>query len=281
MTTQAQSQQQATAQDPHYHERFRGVSRLYGPNGFAALQSAHVTVVGLGGVGSWTAEALARSGVARITLVDADDICVNNLNRQVHGTSSTVGALKAQALKQRLESIHPQCDVTALEEFFTDETAADILPSTPLPDSTLHVVADAIDSVKNKALLIASCLEAGLTVISSGGAGGRRRPDMLKLSRLNRTHDDPLLRNVRKQLRRVHGLANPAQSKVEVVYSNEPISLPWQNEGGNSQPAGRLDCATGFGTVAHVTASMGFFLAHLILESVMKQAEAQTTVRRE
>lgn len=263
---------------PAYADRFRGTARLYGDQAFARITGARVAVIGLGGVGSWAAEALARSGVGALTLVDLDDICLNNINRQIQADEKSVGQLKCMALKNRIHSYHPRCQVVSTVDFFTDDTAAQILTS------DLDVVVDAIDSVKNKALLLAKCLSKHIPVVTAGGAGGRSDPTRLRVAPLSRSHDDALLRNVRRVLRKDHGLQNTLMQNIPCVFSTEPTRFPWlQNaiaeeavldQSSSWHPSAesrslRLDCSTGFGTVIHVTASMGMMLSHLALEALI------------
>lgn len=260
-----------------YADRFRGTARLYGDTAFARIAGARVGIIGLGGVGSWAAEALARSGVGSLTLVDLDDICLNNINRQIHADERSIGQLKCLALQNRIHSFHPRCRVVTVADFLTDDSAEQIL------SSDLDVVVDAIDSVKNKAILLATCLSKQIPVVTAGGAGGRSDPTKLRVAPLSRSHDDALLRNVRRVLRKEHGFDNARMHRVPSVFSTEPTRFPWQQNGvaqeTDAEPDSlvspsakgrslRLDCSTGFGTVIHVTASMGLMLSHLALEAL-------------
>src|SRR5688572_28200628 len=174
------------AQDSDYNQRFSGIARLYGTDGAARLRSAHVAVIGVGGVGSWAVEALARSGVAALTLIDLDEVCVSNINRQLPALTSEVGKSKVLVLKQRLQGINHNCIVTAVEEFFTAASAEHLL-ATPY-----DYVVDAIDSLANKCLLIARCRDKNIPVITVGGAGGRRDPTAIKIDDLAFASHDPL-----------------------------------------------------------------------------------------
>jgi tRNA A37 threonylcarbamoyladenosine dehydratase len=180
-------------------QRFGGILRLHGRDGFTRLQKAHVAVIGIGGVGSWAAEALARSGVGSLTLIDLDDICVTNVNRQIHAVTSAIGALKVEAMAQRIRDINPECRVTSVPEFFTASNAGEML------GRGFDCVLDAIDNVVNKCALLAGCRSRGISVVTTGGAGGRTDPTQLRVADLTRVTHDPLIRQVRKALRREHG----------------------------------------------------------------------------
>ena len=180
-------------------DRFGGIARLYGEAGLRALGQAHVCVVGVGGVGSWTVEALARSGVGGVTLVDLDEVCVTNVNRQLPALDGGFGKFKVEELAKRVAAINPDCRVRARAEFFNDKTSGAIL------EDGFDYVVDAIDNVSNKARLIADCRERGIPVITSGAAGGRRDGTRAAVADLSKSTNDPLLSKVRVQLRRDHG----------------------------------------------------------------------------
>lgn len=252
-----------TGQDDASAGRFAGVARLYGAAAAARLARAHVLVVGLGGVGSWAVEALARSGVGRLTLVDLDDICESNVNRQLHALEGTIGRGKAEVLAERVRAIHPGCAVRTAAEFFTEATAERLLA--PAPDA----VVDAIDVVRNKALLLAQCHRRGLPAVTCGGAGGRRDPTRLRTADLAEATHDRLLGEVRRVLRREHALpAAPAALGLRAVFSTEPPVFP-QPDGGvgatcrrtGAGGAPRLDCDAGYGTAAFVTGAFGLAAA--------------------
>ena len=187
---------QAASMSPSYLDRFGGIGRLYGAVGLQRLYDAHVCVIGIGGVGSWAAEALARSGVGKITLIDMDDICVTNTNRQIHAMTSSVGKLKCEAVAERLRDINPEIDVDARMAFVT----ASNLEEQITPD--MDYVIDCIDSVKNKAALIAFCKRRKIRIVTTGAAGGQTDPTQIQVGDLNKTFNDPLARKVRSLLRR-------------------------------------------------------------------------------
>src|SRR5687767_5725239 len=179
-----------------YLDRFSGVARLIGRAGLERLRSAHVAVVGVGGVGSWSAEGLARTGVGTLTLVDLDDVCVTNVNRQLPALEGQIGRPKVTVLAERVRLINPECRVETVHEFFTPATAA------PLLAPPHDFVVDAVDRMSIKALLIAGCRERGKPVITIGAAGGRRDPTRIRAGDIGEAGDE-LLRQVRKKLRRV------------------------------------------------------------------------------
>jgi tRNA threonylcarbamoyladenosine dehydratase len=235
--------------------RFAGLGRLYGAAGLERLRSSSVCVVGLGGVGSWAAEAVARSGVGRITLVDLDDVCVSNVNRQLHALDGAIGRPKVEVMAERIASINPACQVRAIAEFFTETTAEQILAS------RFDFVLDAIDQVTNKCLLIARCHQKQIPIVTVGGAGGRRNPTAVQVADLAKTTHDALLQQVRKRLRDEHGF--PRDPKVlfgvPCVYSTEPVMPP--SEG----CAGRITCDNGYGTASFVTGAFGLVAASCVV----------------
>lgn len=256
-----------------YLDRFSGIGRLYGRVGLQRLQAAHVCVVGIGGVGSWAAEALARSGVGRITLIDMDDICITNSNRQLPAMTSTVGRLKVDVMAQRILDINPECDVRACMDFVTAQNMAQHVTS------DLDYVIDCIDSVKNKAALLAYCKRQKIRVVTTGAAGGQMDPTQIQVADLNKTVNDPLARKVRSILRRdYHFSRNPSRNySIPCVYSTEQLSYP-QPDGGVGQAKSftgdstRLDCASGFGAVTMVTATFGFVAAARVVKRIADDA---------
>lgn len=247
---------------PGYLDRFGGIGRLYGVEALEAFRRAHVCVIGLGGVGSWAAEALARSGVGQLTLVDMDDICVTNTNRQIHALNDTVGLLKADALKFRCEAISPEIRVRADIRFVTPGNVAEVMAP------GFDVVIDAIDSVKSKVALLAWCRRNKQPVITTGGAGGLTDPTQIRVADLSRTYHDALLAKTRKQLRQQHGFPDNPKRRfgIEAVFSEEQPRYP-DGQGGvcQNKPAPgestRLDCASGYGAATMVTGTFGFVVA--------------------
>jgi tRNA A37 threonylcarbamoyladenosine dehydratase len=255
-----------------YEFRFGGLARLYGKAGLARLRAAHVLVVGVGGVGSWTVEALARSGVGALTLVDLDEVCVSNVNRQLPALDGTVGRAKVEVLAERVRAINPGCRVDARMEFFTEESAERLL--TPPYD---HVV-DAIDSVMNKCRLIALCRGKGLPIVVCGGAGGRRDATQVRVVDLARATYDRLLSETRKRLRQAHGFPRGEKKfGVDCVCSEELPVFPHRDGTvcavAEAPVAGeaaghRLNCDWGFGSATFVTGTFGFAAAGVAVRRI-------------
>jgi tRNA A37 threonylcarbamoyladenosine dehydratase len=245
--------------------RFGGIGRLYGEAAAGRLRSARVCVIGVGGVGSWAVEALARSGLGSLTLVDMDDVCITNVNRQLHAVDGSFGKPKVEVMRARVQSINPECRVEAVQSFFLKSTAEEIL------SRSFDAVVDAIDQVEMKALLIALCCRKGIPVVTTGGAGGRRDPAQVQVVDLARSSHDGLLQAVRKTLRAEHGFPRGDELfGVDCVLSREPVVYP-QTDGSvcDTRPPGsrlRLDCRSGYGTAAFVTGTFGFVAASRVIE---------------
>ncbi|CAM3056464.1 tRNA threonylcarbamoyladenosine dehydratase [Rariglobus hedericola] len=243
-------------------ERFGGVGRLLGRDALERLQAAHVCVVGVGGVGSWTVEGLARSGVGALTLIDLDDVCVTNVNRQLPALDGQIGRPKITVLAERVKLINPACRVTEVAEFFTASTAEAMLGAVKF-----DCVIDAIDRVGNKALLIAESVKRGLPCVAVGGAGGKRDATQIRTGDLGESGGDDLLRLVRKKLRGDHGFAKGEGHRygVRCVYSTEKPVYPWADGTCGTEPEPgtnlKLDCASGFGTAVWVTGAFGLAAA--------------------
>ena len=251
-----------------YLQRFGGLGRLYGTAALSRLQAAHVAVVGVGGVGSWVVEGLARSGIGALTLVDLDDVCVTNVNRQLPALDGNIGRPKVAALAERVRLINPTCKVTAAAEFFTAESAARLL------EPRFDWVVDCIDRVSNKALLIAECVRRGRPVVTVGGAGGKRDATRIRAGDLGGAHGDDLLKLVRRKLRRDHGFAKGEGNDygIPCVSSQEKPVYPWADGTCATEPEPgsnlQLDCASGFGTAVFVTAAFGFAAAGEVVRRV-------------
>lgn len=230
--------------------RFSGLDRLFGSPGVSALQSAHVCVIGVGGVGSWAVEALARSAVGRLTLIDLDHVAESNLNRQIHALQSTVGAAKVQVMKDRIADIAPGCAVEAVEDFLCVDNADTLVPEGA-------VLIDAIDQVRPKAALAALARARGQSLMMCGAAGGRQDPLRLKRGDLALVRGDALLASVRARLRRDHSYPREKGRAfgVPVICSDEPVS------GAPVGSAGAPLACAGYGSVVTVTAAMGFAAA--------------------
>lgn len=237
--------------------RFAGLQRLYGLDGAERIRQAHVVLVGMGGVGSWAAEALARSGVARLTLVDMDHIAESNINRQIHALTTTTGQSKVLAMQERIALIHPECKVDTVDDFVTPDNWPELLPAFP------DAVIDACDQVKAKVAMAQWALDKGVGFITVGAAGGKRQAHKVDVDDLSRITHDPLLAQVRYRMRKHHGAAKGSKSiGITGVFSRESVAPPDAscNVGGD----GSLNCH-GYGSVVSVTATFGMCAASEIL----------------
>lgn len=259
-----------------FYFRFGGIERLYGRLATEAFRDAHIVVAGLGGVGSWAAEALVRSGIGTITLIDMDDVCVSNTNRQLHALEGQYGRTKTDAMAERLRAINPGADIRTHFGFLTTRNVADLITD------GLSGVVDAIDSVKPKAALIAHCQRRKIPVVVAGGAGGQIDPTKIEVADLSRTTQDPLLAKIRNILRRDYGFSRNPKRRfgVEAVFSTEQLIYPAADgEVCHQKPAAdgpaRLDCATGFGAASPVTASFGLVAASRMLNRIARKASAE------
>ena len=254
--------------------RFGGIARLYGTAALSRFRSAHVMVVGIGGVGSWVVEALARSGIGRLTLVDLDEVCVSNINRQLHALDSTVGRSKVEVMVERVRTISPEARVEGRVEFFTADTASRLLglETDSISEDRPDFVVDAIDAMSNKVRLIALCQGAGIPLVVCGGAGGRRDPTAVRVADLATVTHDRLLSEVRKRLRREHGFSRTSKKlRIECVHSAEAPVFPDRDgqvcatrASDNELPL-RLNCESGFGSATQVTGTFGFAAAARVL----------------
>lgn len=253
--------------------RFGGIARLYGVAGLARLEQAHVAVVGIGGVGSWAAEALARSGVGEISLFDLDDVCITNTNRQAHTLIETIGHAKVDVMAQRLLAINPACKVHAVADFVSRETMAEYITE------QLDCVIDCIDSVQAKAALIAWCKRRKIQIITTGGAGGQIDPTQIRVGDLNKTFNDPLASRVRSLLRSDYNFSRTATSHYSVpcVFSTEHLCYP-NPDGSVSKSKSfvgdgvKLNCAGGFGAAMTVTATFGLVAAARAMDKLVAGA---------
>ena len=258
-----------------YQLRFAGIARLYGVAALEKFRAAHVCVVGIGGVGSWAAEALARSGIGTITLIDLDDVCISNINRQLHAMTDTIGQDKVAVMAQRIKAINPDCIVHQVEDFVTTDNLRQLI------SSDMDYVVDAIDSIKAKVALLAYCKRNKIRLISTGGAGGQTDPTQIQIADLTQTINDPLLAKVRNSLRRDYNYSRNPKRRfgIDCVFSTEQLVYP-QPDGSVCQQktaqlnadgeasSMRLDCSGGFGAVAVVTASFGFAAVSRVLKKL-------------
>jgi len=247
-----------------YTQRFSGIGRLYGCEALPRLKRAHVAVIGVGGVGSWSVEALARSGVGKLTLIDADDVCITNTNRQLPALDGSVGRPKVEVLADRTRLINPGCEINAVAEFFLPSTADRLL------EMPYDFVLDCVDRTTIKALIIASCIKRSIPVLTVGSAGGRRDPSLIRATDLGNTGQDELLRQLRRMLRREYGFTpgTPGETQhmgIPCVFTPEKPMYPWSNGTCAADPEPdsslKLDCASGFGTATYITGVFGFIAA--------------------
>lgn len=248
-----------------YTDRFGGMGRLIGSAGLARVQTSHVCVIGVGGVGSWTVEALVRSGIGAVTMIDLDDVCITNVNRQLPALDGRIGRPKVEVLAERMTQIHPGCVLHAVTEFLTADNASRLL----VPG--FDFVIDAVDRISTKVLIITQCRGRSLPVLTVGGAGGRRDATAVRTADLGLSQGDKLLRGVRKALRRNHGFPGGEGQVYGIpsIYSAEPQIFPWADGTCRAEPeAGtslQLDCASGFGAASFVTGTFGFAAAGAVI----------------
>jgi tRNA A37 threonylcarbamoyladenosine dehydratase len=260
----------AAASQPDPDRRFGGLRRLHGIAGYERLRAARVAVIGVGGVGSWTAEALARSGLAQLTLIDLDNIAESNINRQVHALETTLGQAKVDALKARIALIHPECVVQAVEEFIDEANVATLMDA-----AQVDGVIDCCDQVRAKAALAAWAQQHGKFIVTVGAAGGKTRPQLVEVADLGDVTHDPLLASLRQRLRQRHGGARRGKMGVSCVFSREAVLPPQDScdvgDTGEGAPAtdGSLNCA-GYGSSVTVTATFGMVAAAQMIERLVK-----------
>ncbi len=253
------------------HHRFGGIIRLYGTTAFNKLQQSHALVLGVGGVGSWVAESLARSGVGTITLMDLDDICISNTNRQIHTTKETVGQSKIETMSQRLKNINPEINVKTIHDFLERDNIEKYITT------EYSIVLDSIDSIMTKTKLINFCKRQKIPIITIGSAGGKKDPQKITVSDLSRTMNDPLLSKARNNLRRLYGFSRDKKHvfSIPAVYSTEQMTYP--DDKGETcrskkfiEEGANLDCNLGFGAATMVTASFGMVAASEAIKKLIK-----------
>ena len=254
-----------------YNQRFAGVRRLYGDKGADIIKAMHVCVVGIGGVGSWSVEALARSGVGEITLIDHDDICETNINRQLHALTDTLEQSKVEVMAERIKQINPDCIVHAVDDFITETTLTKYL------DQSFDYVIDAIDSIRFKAAMIYYCKRNKVPVITIGGAGGLTDPTQISIKDLSKTVNDPLAAKVRSTLRREFNFTKNTKRSfgVECVFSTQQQVYPKPDGSVSQDKPGvkgvSLDCSMGFGASSCVTSVFGFVAVSRAIEKTLKR----------
>lgn len=249
---------------PDLERRFGGLRRLYGDAGYERVRALRVAVVGLGGVGSWAAEALARSGVASLTLIDMDHVAESNINRQVQALGATLGQAKGEALRGRIADIHPGCEVRLVDDFVTPQNWPALLPG------PVDVVIDACDQVQAKLAMAQWAMETRTPLVMAGAAGGKRKPQAVEVDDLASVTHDPLLASLRQRLRKQHGAPRSGAMGVRCVFSREPVVLP-AADGDVCTVDGSLNCH-GYGSSVVVTASFGLVLASEAMQIALNRA---------
>ncbi|WP_051248655.1 ThiF family adenylyltransferase [Acidovorax sp. JHL-9] len=246
--------------DVDQQRRFGGLERLYGVAGAARIAQSHVVVVGIGGVGSWAAEALARSGVGRITLVDLDHVAESNINRQIHALTTTVGQAKVLAMQERIALINPHCEVLCVDDFVTPENWPNLLAG------PIDAVIDACDQIKAKTAMAAWARDTGTLFVSVGAAGGKRHAHKIDIEDLSATTHDPLLAQLRYRLRKHHQAPREARKMgITCVFSREAVAAP--DASCAVEGDGSLNCH-GYGSVVAVTATFGQCAAGWVLDKL-------------
>ena len=251
--------------EPDLERRFGGLARLYGAQGAKNICTAHVVVVGIGGVGSWAAEALARSGVARLTLIDLDHVAESNINRQIHALSSTLGQSKVGAMRERILDINPFCEVLCIEEFVDVANWPGIAQLDVKADVSVSVL-DACDQVSAKTAMAAWALQNNTNFVTVGAAGGKRHAQKVEIDDLALTTHDPLLAQLRYRLRKEHGAVRQGKIGVDCVFSRESITQPVAGTQ-TTQTDSSLNCH-GYGSVVSVTATFGICAAGWLLDKI-------------
>lgn len=267
--------------DATWTDRFAGIDRLYGVGALAHFARCHVVVVGLGGVGSWVVEALARTGVGRLTLIDADDLCVSNTNRQLPALEGAYGRNKAEAMAERCRAINPAIQVEAVQAFLTGSNLAELL------DRGQDLVIDACDSFRTKVEAIAWCRRGKRPILTVGAAGGRLDPTLVRVRDLSRTEHDAMLALIRKKLRAEFNFPKNHQRYfgVPAVYSLENVQYP-QADGTvcglrpklGADAALKLDCGVGLGAATHITGAFAFAAVGKALEMLLKGRDVPAAV---
>lgn len=255
-----------------YQARFSGIQRLYGRQAFEWIRDAHFCVVGIGGVGSWAVEALARTGIGEITLIDHDDISISNTNRQIHTNVNSYGKSKVDVMAERISSINPDARVNPIDDFLTTKNISTYI------DQNFDYVVDAIDSIKFKSELVNYCRRNKIPVVMTGGAGGLTDPCQIQVADLTKTYNDPLAAKVRSRLRHDYGYSRNIKRKfsIDCVFSSQQQLYPRPDGSVSTQKPGvhgvTLDCESGYGSATHITAAFGFTaVSHAIQKMINRR----------
>lgn len=255
-----------------FERRFGGLRRLYGSQGAQRIFDAHLMVVGIGGVGSWVAEALARSGVGRLTLVDLDHLAESNVNRQIHALTSTLGQAKVQAMRERIALINPHAVVDAVDDFVTPDNWLTLAATFAEPHAgatTAFALVDACDQQSAKTAMAAWALARQVCLLTVGAAGGKRLAHRVEVDDLSHTTHDPLLAQLRYRLRKQHGAPREGRMGLTCVFSREPVEGPEMTSEQPQASDGSLNCH-GYGSSVAVTATFGQCAAGWVLDTVAR-----------
>lgn len=261
------------SKDEDFAARFGGIQRLYGFAATDIIQKMHVCIIGLGGVGSWAVEALARTGVGQLTLIDYDTVSTSNINRQLVALDDTAGEKKSAVLKQRVAGINPHCDCRIIDDFLTTQNLNELLSV----DQRYDYVIDAIDSIKFKSAMIYHCRRNKIPIVTTGGAGGLTDPLAVQVNDLSRTYNDPLAAKVRSQLRSEYNFPRNAKRsfRVECVFSGQQPMYPKPDGTVSHEKPGihgiSLDCSLGYGSVTSVTATFGNVAASRVINKTLQK----------
>lgn len=257
-------------------QRFGGMQRLYGLQAYDIISQANICVIGIGGVGTWVAEALARSGVGKLTLIDMDDVCETNINRQLVALDSTIDEAKVDVMAARIKDINPACEVSLIEDFIGPNNMAQYL------DQGFDYVIDACDSIKAKAGVIYWCKRNKVPVITIGGAGGQKDPTQVQIADLSRTNADPLAAKLRNTLRRHYNFTNNKQRKfgVDCVFSTEQLVYPHPDGSvcfakHDNVAGAKMDCSRGFGAASFVTGTFAFVAVSKVIDKLVARGIRQ------
>ncbi|HIP75572.1 MAG TPA: tRNA cyclic N6-threonylcarbamoyladenosine(37) synthase TcdA [Psychromonas hadalis] len=265
-----------------YERRFSGIKRLYGSHALNKFNNSHFCVIGIGGVGSWVAESLTRTGIGKLTLIDMDDICTTNTNRQVHTNSKTIGMQKVNAMAERCRLINPEIEIVVIDDFINKQKCFDYL------SDDMDYIFDAIDTIHDKVALIAHCKRNKYPLLTSGGAGGQIDPTQIQVTDLARTIHDPLASRARQELRRHYNFTkNPKRKfRIDCVFSTEQVRYPEidgkaQKDTKKVVIDSEIENPKAFGASSIVTASFAFIGVSFMLKKMLSKEKTASLISNE